>query len=67
MHPLVIRYEGSITAPETGDYNLGMKASGFFRVQVDGKSVTSSYGGDPSDPRLGQCAPRGRQARTPQG
>ena len=44
--PLVIRCEGSITAPETGDYNLGMKASGFFRVQLDGKSVTSSYGGD---------------------
>jgi beta-glucosidase len=53
VHPLVIRYEGSITAPETGDYNLGMKASGFFRVQVNGKSVTSSFGGDPYDPRLG--------------
>ena len=53
VHPLVIRYEGSITAPETGDYNLGLKASGFFRVQVDGKNVTSSYGGDPYDPRLG--------------
>jgi beta-glucosidase len=53
VHPLVIRYEGSITAPETGDYNLGLKASGFFRVQVDGKSVTSSFGGDPYDPRLG--------------
>jgi len=53
VHPLVIRYEGSITAPETGDYNLGLKASGFFRVQLDGKNVTSSYGGDPYDPRLG--------------
>ncbi len=53
VHPLVIHYEGSITAPETGDYNLGLKASGFFRVQVDGKSVTSSFGGDPYDPRLG--------------
>jgi beta-glucosidase len=53
VHPLVIRYEGSITAPETGDYSLGMKASGFFRVHLDGKSVTSSYGGDPYDPRLG--------------
>jgi beta-glucosidase len=53
VHPLVIRYEGYITAPETGDYNLGLKASGFFRVQLDGKNVTSSYGGDPYDPRLG--------------
>ena len=53
VHPLVMRYEGTITAPETGDYNLGLKASGFFRVQLDGKNVTSSYGGDPYDPRLG--------------
>ena len=53
VHPLVIRYEGSITAPETGDYNLGLKTSGFCRVQLDGKNVTSSYGGDPYDPRLG--------------
>ena len=47
MQPLVIRWEGSLTAPETGDYNLGLKASGFFRMQLDGKNVTSSYGGDP--------------------
>ena len=53
VHPLVIRYEGTITAPETGDYNLGLKTSGFCRVQLDGKNVTSSYGGDPFDPRLG--------------
>jgi beta-glucosidase len=53
VHPLVIRYDGTITAPETGEYNLGLKASGFFRVQLDGKNVTSSYGGDPYDPRMG--------------
>ena len=33
----------TLTAPETGDYNLGLKASGFFRMQLDGKSVTSAY------------------------
>ncbi len=54
VHPLVIRYEGSITAPETGDYNLGLKARGFFRVRLDGKSVTSSYDADPSEARLGR-------------
>ncbi|HEY2468595.1 MAG TPA: glycoside hydrolase family 3 C-terminal domain-containing protein [Terracidiphilus sp.] len=54
VHPLVIRYEGSITAPETGDYNIGMKASGFFRMRIEGKNVTSSYEGDPSDARLGR-------------
>ena len=54
VHPLVIRYEGSITAPETGDYNIGMKAAGFFRMQIEGKNVTSSYEGDPSEPKLGR-------------
>jgi beta-glucosidase len=54
VRPLNIRFDGSITAAETGDYNLGLKASGFFRVRVEGKSVTSSYGGDPSEARLGR-------------
>jgi beta-glucosidase len=54
VHPLVIRYDGSITAPETGDYNLGLKASGFFRVQLDGKNVTNSFDADPSVARLGR-------------
>jgi beta-glucosidase len=54
VHPLVIRYESAITAPETGEYNIGMKAAGFFRVQVEGKNVTSSYEGDPSEARMGR-------------
>ncbi|MGB6745767.1 MAG: glycoside hydrolase family 3 N-terminal domain-containing protein [Terracidiphilus sp.] len=52
IHPLAIRWEGTLTAPVTGDYNLGLMANGFFRMQLDGKSVTSSYGGD------GQARPR---------
>ena len=35
VRPLVIRWEGEITAPETGDYNLGLKANGFFRMQLE--------------------------------
>jgi len=54
VRPLAIRWEGELTAPETGDYNLGLKASGFFRIQLDGKSVTSSYGGDPNEAKLGR-------------
>jgi len=54
VRPLAIRWEGELTAPETGDYNLGLKANGFFRVQLDGKSVTSSYGGDPNEAKLGR-------------
>jgi len=54
VRPLAIRWEGELTAPETGDYNLGLKADGFFRVRLDGQSVTSSYGGDPSEAKLGR-------------
>ncbi|WP_229740840.1 glycoside hydrolase family 3 C-terminal domain-containing protein [Silvibacterium dinghuense] len=54
VHPLSIRWDGMITAPETGDYNLGLKAAGFFRIRVDGKDVTSSYEGDPHEAKLGR-------------
>jgi beta-glucosidase len=54
VHPLAIRWEGELTAPETGDYDLGLKANGFFRVQLDGKSVTSSFDGDPNQAKVGR-------------
>jgi len=54
VHPLVIRWDGEITAPETGDYNLGMKSNGFFRLQLGGKNVTSSWGGDGNEAKLGR-------------
>ena len=53
-HPLAIRWEGALTAPETGDYNLGLMANGFFNIHLDGKSVTSSYGGDGKTAKLGR-------------
>lgn len=54
IRPLSIHWDGMLTAPETGDYNLGVKANGFFRVKLDGKNVTSSYGGDPNEAKLGR-------------
>ncbi|HME00762.1 MAG TPA: glycoside hydrolase family 3 C-terminal domain-containing protein [Terriglobia bacterium] len=54
VRPLAIRWEGELTAPETGDYNLGLKAEGIFRIQLGGKSVTSAYGGDPNEAKLGR-------------
>jgi beta-glucosidase len=54
VRPLSIRWDGELTAPETGDYNLGVKGNGFFRVQLDGKSVTSAFNSDPKDARLGR-------------
>jgi beta-glucosidase len=52
--PLALRWEGSLTAPQSGDYNLGLIANGFFRMQLDGKNVTSSYNGDGKDAKLGR-------------
>ncbi len=40
---IAIHYEGDLTAAETGDYNLGLNANGFFRVVLDGKDVTSGF------------------------
>ena len=54
VHPLSIRWEGEITAPETGDYNLGLKASGFFRLQLNGKGVASAFSGNPNEAKLGR-------------
>jgi beta-glucosidase len=54
IHPLAIHWDGQMTATETGDYNLGLKANGLFRIQLDGKNVISSYGGDADEARLGR-------------
>lgn len=54
VRPLSIHWDGELTAPETGDYSLGLRANGFIRVQLNGKSVTSSYEGDPKEAKLGR-------------
>jgi len=54
IHPLALHWDGMLTAPETGDYNLGLKIDGFFRIQLDGVSVASSYGGDPNEAKFGR-------------
>ena len=54
VQPLSIRWEGEITAPETGDYNLGLKASGFFRLQLNGNGVASAFGGNSNEAELGR-------------
>ncbi len=54
IHPLAIHWDGNLTAPETGDYNLGIRANGMIRISLDGKPVTSAYEGDPTDAKLGR-------------
>jgi len=53
VKPLAVRYEATLTAPETGDYNLGMESSGFFRMQLDGKNVTNAFGAE-KETKLGR-------------
>ena len=43
VRPLGVRWEATLTPTDTGDYNLGLQARGFFRVSVDGKQITSSW------------------------
>jgi len=46
IRPLAIRFEGSLTAPENGEYNLGVKTTASFRVRLNGKDVTSGWNGE---------------------
>ncbi len=54
VRPLVIHYQASLTAPETGDYNLGLKAAGYFRMQLDGKNIANAFDGNGSEPKVGR-------------
>lgn len=51
---LAIRYEGQLTATETGEYNLGLIANGFFQIKLNGKDVTSAYDADGVSAKVGR-------------
>jgi beta-glucosidase len=44
IKPLAIRWEATLTPPETGEFNLGIEGEdiGFFRVSLDGKEVIAA-------------------------
>ena len=52
VYPYAIRWEATLTSTETGDFNLGLKASGFFRVSLDGNEVTSAWNSSGKDSKL---------------
>ena len=54
VHPLSLQWDGDLTAQTTGDYNLGLRGNGGFRIALNGKPVTSAYGGDPKEAKLGR-------------
>jgi beta-glucosidase len=43
--PFNVHWAGSLTALETGDYRIGVKADGTARVMVAGRPVALTYGG----------------------
>jgi len=54
VKPLVIRWEATLTPPETGEFNLGLQADGHFRLLVDGKEVTSAWDTHGTETKLGR-------------
>ena len=40
LNPLMVQWETTLTPDETGDYNLGIETDGFFRLFLDGSTVT---------------------------
>lgn len=40
-----VHWTGTLTAPETGDYRIGIKADGNARVMVSGRPLALTYGG----------------------
>jgi beta-glucosidase len=54
VKPLAIRWEATLTSPDTGDYNLGVRGNGFFRLSVDGKVITSEWNADGVETKLGR-------------
>ena len=43
--PFVVRWTGSLSALETGDYRLGVRANGTARVSVGDRMIAQTYGG----------------------
>ena len=43
--PFVVRWTGLLSAPETGDYRLGIRANGTARVSAADRPIAQTYGG----------------------
>jgi beta-glucosidase len=49
-----VQWKGTLTAPTTGDYLIGLQADGFARVSVDGKMIALQYGSQGVESHLGR-------------
>jgi beta-glucosidase len=54
IRPLAIHWEATLTPTESGDYNLGVQANGFFRLSVDGKQVAFAWDSHDVETKLGR-------------
>jgi beta-glucosidase len=52
--PLAIRWEATLTPKETGEFNMGVKGDGFFRLSVDGQDVASAWDTHQVETKLGR-------------
>jgi len=51
---VLIHWDGMLTPPATGDYNLGVQANGFSRLTLDGKQVAMDFMSNGADAKLGR-------------
>ena len=49
-----VQWKGTLTAPTTGDYLIGLQADGFARVSIDGKVIALQYGSQGIETHLGR-------------
>ncbi len=58
-----VQWKGSLTPPESGDFQLGLRSEGFARVVVDGKQIATAYGAGEVVPVVGRVhLEKGRKA-----
>ncbi len=51
---LAIRWETTLTPQETGDFNMGVRGDGFFRLSVGGQEVASAWNTSGVETKLGR-------------
>jgi beta-glucosidase len=52
---VIVSWQTTLTPKETGEYDLGLKGDGFFRVSLDGKTVVLAYHTNGVETKLGRA------------
>jgi beta-glucosidase len=51
---LMIRWSATLTAPDSGEFLLGMEANGFYRITLDGKPVSMNRPSEGTEQSVGR-------------